>query len=240
MYEQIRRERIYPMKTLPAQGSRNNLNAQNTSSHTVVITAVILFALSGLISGFAFGAFIRPKVAFLPTVGSENKPTIQQTSTSKPKPTSHPIPLGFPTIDTYTFIERAGGSTVYTFSSTVIDKQGRPVHASDITCKLWLVQRIPSNAILQIPLSVLKDVNTLQNPVPGTADGTSYPEVSGLNMDGSTPQTRFCNANGQTIWKYQVATTIDPGEYDLVVLADWGGVHYNWSWIHIQIRKQED
>ena len=134
------------------------------------------------------------------------------------------------------FVQKADGTT-YTLMTQAINAQNKPVHASDITCKLWLVHRIPDHIILDIPFSILKDVNAVSNPIPGTVNGRSFDEVvNGLNFDSSTPQTHFCNANGQFTWKYQLASSGEPGDYDLVVLTDWNGFYYNWAWINIDIR----
>ena len=45
------------MQTLTEKRQTNNVRSQ---SHTIVVVAMLLFALAGLISGFAVGAFIRP------------------------------------------------------------------------------------------------------------------------------------------------------------------------------------
>ena len=217
---------------LPAQGS---INTSGKSSRSIAMFAVILFALSGLISGFAVGGFLHSRSGQSSTSGSGTTSEGQTTGSSSSNK-SHPTFLNPPHIELSNVVEKANGMT-YTFTTQAVNRQDKPVQASDITCKLWLVQPIPGNAKYIIPDSTLSEINTIQNPIIGTVDGRSWEEeVSGLNFDSSTPQTHLCNANGQFIWKYQLSNLIQPGDYDLVVLTDWGGVHYNWSWINIDIK----
>jgi len=35
-----------------------------------------------------------------------------------------------------------------------------------------------------------------------------------------------------------VATSVSPGAYYLVVLTDWKGLHFTWSWMLVTIKKQ--
>ena len=134
------------------------------------------------------------------------------------------------------FVQKADGTTYTLTTQAIYKKDGKPAQAPDITCKLWLVKRIPAYRILDIPISILKNVNAIPNPIPGTVNDRSFNEVIGLNFDSSTPQTHFCNANGQFIWKYQISSSVDPGNYNLVVLTDWNGAYYNWAWINIVIQ----
>src|SRR5215469_13476631 len=58
-------------RTEHSRGKRNTENMQTVSSHypnnlnqqsrKVAVTAILLFALAGLLSGFAVGAFVHPK-----------------------------------------------------------------------------------------------------------------------------------------------------------------------------------
>src|SRR5437764_12533938 len=115
----------------------------NGPSRSIAVLAVILFALSGLVSGFAVGGFLHLRSGQSATSGAG---TTSEGQTTKPSSThtSHPIPLGYPQVDEYSTVERANGTT-YTLTAHAINKQSQPVHASDITCKLWLVERIPTN-----------------------------------------------------------------------------------------------
>jgi|SRR6266568_7823825 len=229
MYQDIRKERLHRMQSLPGQSSKNNLS-------TIILIAILLFALSGLISGFAVGAFVRPNLSQLtnPNAGTTQSP--DQTgpaATATVKPTTHPIFLGEPIISrNYSYIEVVNGTTNYTLSAQVVDKKNnKPVHASDITCKLWLTKDGDVNS--NMPASRLTAIDTISNPFPQET-------IDGLIFDPTTLQTQFCNSNGVTTWKYKVASFVDPGTYYLVVLTDWKGVHYNWSWVGITITKKAD
>ena len=59
------------MQTLTEQRQTNNVSSQ---SRTIVVVAMLLFALAGLISGFAVGAFIRPS-QHIQTPGLSHVPT---------------------------------------------------------------------------------------------------------------------------------------------------------------------
>jgi len=209
------------------------MNNVNGPSRSIAVLAIILFALSGLISGFAVGGFLHSRLGQSGTSGAG---TTSEGQATKPPAshTSQPTALEYPSVDSYSTIERANGTT-YTLTAHAISKQNN-VNLSGITCKLWLVQRIPATKILEFQNSTLEDVNSIQSLITGSVDGRQFKEVNGLNFDSSTPQTHFCNANGQITWKYQVATSVDSGEYDLVVLTDWNGVRYSWSWRDIDIK----
>src|ERR1700730_12043233 len=84
------------MQTLSGRRS-NGLSPQ---SRRIATFAIILFALSGLISGFAVGAFVRPKSGGTPNNnGTGIKPIVQQTNTMTPVATIQPVHIPFPTID---------------------------------------------------------------------------------------------------------------------------------------------
>ncbi|HEY6542239.1 MAG TPA: hypothetical protein VIZ18_14950, partial [Ktedonobacteraceae bacterium] len=60
------------MQTLSSRRS-SGLNPQ---SRKIAVFAILLFALSGLISGFAVGAFVRPKIGGTGNTGSNNNAPI--------------------------------------------------------------------------------------------------------------------------------------------------------------------
>lgn len=219
------------MNNIFAQGSLNSLSSQ---SRTVAVTAILLFALSGLISGFAVGAFVRPNFGLPSSRNTGTIPIMQKNQTQTSASTMHPTPLGYPVIDQANNIELADGTTFYIFSAHAVDRSidkghGKPVHASGITCRLWLMPMTQDPR--SIPQDRLKSPDTLQStPLPG--------EVPGLIFDQTTAQTQACNADGQGTWKYHLDPSISPGPYYLVVLTDWQGIHYNWSWVMVNIKKQ--
>src|SRR5579863_5299028 len=127
------------------KGSANHGNA-SSPSQSIAIVAIILFALSGLVSGFAIGAFVH-----LPQSPSANTGTSGKTSLiAKQSPVStrvthtiRTVPLGWPVIEYFNDMEIADGSTLYTFSAYPVDQSvdtghGKQVFASGITCKVWL------------------------------------------------------------------------------------------------------
>ena len=222
--------------------SRQHPNALGQQSRKIAVIAILLFAFSGLISGFAVGAFVRPKFSTGTTshTGSGITPVVQITKSTSSNTQPHPVEFSYPRIDYFDNVEKADGNTFYTFSahlSNVVNNNGLPVRATDLTCKLWLIQRIPDQTILELDSNVLKDTNAIQNPLTGTANGHTFPEVPGLNFGSSAPQIHSCTTYDQATWKYQLSTSVLPGDYDLVALFDWQGIHYNWSWANIQIKK---
>ena len=228
--------------TAYGQEPLNNLSAQ---SRTIAVIAICLFAMAGLISGFAVGAFVRPGQTQTGNKPPPGKTPIVAVQTQTPTPTpqqQHPINLGIPQIEHVSYTEVADGTTTYTLSAQVVAKgsgqPGSPVHASNITCKLWLVQHIPNGKMFNISTNDLKNVNNLQNPITGTVDNQPYAEIPGLTFfDTNSPQTHLCTSKGKGTWTYQVAPSVAPGVYDLVVLTDWSGIHYNWSWVQITVKN---
>ncbi len=225
-------------------GSTHQTSSQ---SRSIAIVAVILFALSGLISGFSIGAFIHlPKSSPAGPNTSGTTPPIAAHSpvTTRSPHTIKEVPLGWPVIAYFNSIEFANGNTPFTFSAYPVDQSvnaghGKEVFASGITCKVWLIQHIPESAHLSLPIPTLQNISAIQSPITGTAKGQQYAEIPGLLFDASTPQIHTCNPRGATNWKYQIATTVAPGKYNLVVLTDWDGKRFNWSWADIVIKKAD-
>jgi hypothetical protein len=212
------------MQTLSGRSS-HGLSSQ---SRRVAILAVILFSLSGLISGFAVGAFVRPKIGGTSnTGGNAITPIVQQKSTTTPVSAPKPQEMHFPKVDQYSPRELADGQTLYLFSAHATDASGNPLHTAGITCKLWLTRKqvLPQH-------SEWSPVGALNNPVKGEVPNS-------LVFNPSTPQTQPCDANGAATWKYQVAQTVNPGTYFLAVVTDWAGVHYNIWWQEVAIKKPD-
>lgn len=212
-------------------------NTVSSQTRSIAIFAVLLFALAGLISGFAFGAFVHPKTTSTTgNSGSNTKPpVVHKTQTPVSSKTIQPIRLGFPVINQADYFENADGSTPYTLSAYAVDTSkdaghGNPIHASGITCKLWLTK--DGNVNANMPSDRLRSVNSLQAPFPK--------EVSeALNFSTDTLQVQSTNSDGRTTWKYTLPSSLHSGAYYLVVLMDWNGIHYNWSWIKITIKQAD-
>jgi hypothetical protein len=201
---------------------------------------LIFFSLAGLLSGFAFGGFFHPHAGGQNgNLGAATTSTPLTVVSSTATPTATPeviLPLNIPKFQPYpSTSESLSATTSYTVGIQVVNKQDQAVSANDITCKVWLVQQIPANQILSIPDSTLKTVSDLASPITGTINNQPVQEVAGLNFDPTTPQTALCNANGTMTWKYTLQPTLAAGTYDMVILADWKGVHYNWSWVNITV-----
>jgi hypothetical protein len=236
------------MQTLSGRRS-NGLSPQ---SRRIATFAVILFALSGLISGFAVGAFVRPKHGGTANNHGGNgvAPIVQQTKTATPVAQPLPQTIRVQSVDGYIFTEVPNGTT-YTLTAhlkPVLGADNQPVHATNLTCKLWLISRVPGHQGIYVPSDIAKNVAAINEtftiqgapldnpttPIPGT----SYPEEQqALNFDGATQQTQMCNTDGEVTWRYQVSPSVAPGKYTLVLLYDWSGKHWTWFWVDIVIRK---
>ena len=232
MYEETTRGALSPMQTV-ADRSSNNVSSQ---TRTIAFLAVFLFAFSGLISGFAVGAFIHPKAGSGSNAASGNtQPQVQKTKGSTPTGSPHPTFLGDPVLSLNSYVQKADSSTTYSISVQAVDQSidkhhGKPIHASDITCKLWLTK--DGNVNGNMPSDRLRSVSTLQAPFPKEIAGA-------LIFSSDISQVQSSNTNGRATWNYTVSTSVNSGTYYLVVLLDWNGVHYNWSWAAITVKKAD-
>lgn len=219
--------------------SGQNTGGASSPTRKLVATVLIVFSLAGLVIGFAVGGLTRPQPTTSTTTNPPPKQTVVTQVTSTPTATPTPPPvvvLGLPQFVQYpTATESISGGTTYTVNMQAVDKQKKPVNSADVVCKLWLVQQIPDKQKLDIDKDALK-VDNLSNPIQGTVNNHPVPEmVNYLSFDATTPQLTHCGADGKASWKYQLSPTAQPGDYSLVILADWKGVHYNWSWANIAI-----
>ncbi len=237
------------MQTLSSRRS-NGLSPQ---SRRIAVFAILLFALSGLISGFAVGAFVRPKIGGTSNNqgGNNITPIVQQTKTATPVATPRPVRITIHNRPSVSFVELENAST-YTVTAhleNVVDKNGQPIHADNLTCKLWLISRVPDNQGVDISSDVASNLAAINQPITlqGAASvnnlqdilpGVTYPEITqSLIFDSATPQLHSCSTYGDVTWRYQVSTTVSPGKYTLVVLYDWSGKHWDWFWVDITIRQ---
>jgi len=211
----------------------------NSQTRKIATGAILLFALAGLISGFAVGAFVHLKPAAVTThnTGLGSTTIAQNAKTPVLTRTPTPVKLGWPVFQQpFTARQIANGTTLYTITIQAVDQSidlahGNPVHASGITCKIWLTKDSNVSGNIQAGASErLKSVDTINQPFPGE-------NIEALNFDPGTQQVQLSDANGQATWKYTISTSVDPGNYYLVALVDWQGKHYNWSWVDIVIKK---
>jgi hypothetical protein len=222
---------------------QQNLNGNN-QTQKIVITAITLFALSGLMMGFAVGAFTRPhkqtpaKQATMPTAIAK-QPT--------PKPTTAPtidvaaVGIACPIINLSSAVQNADGNTNYTLSAEIQDQStsknnpipgcgsGKDLHAAGLTCKIWLARS--QDSLRNLSSKNFSPVSNLQNPFPGEEQGA-------LLFTGNQQQVQPCSQTGLTSWKYTLSPTLKAGNYYLAVVADWQGTVFNWSWAGIKIQGQ--
>jgi len=213
----------------------------------ILVVAIMMFALSGLLIGFAVGASTRPATPRV-TVPKHSGPTTPvQIPTATQAPIIQQVPLGCPKISAYTPTQIADGTTHYTLSAQAMDKSSgicnsnnnKPIQVPGVLCKLWLVPRIPDGQTLLFPKEDARlKRGDLAAPFTGTIQTTDYAEVPGLQFDDpAMPQLQQCNTQGQSSWKYTIAPTTPAGNYDLLVLTDWSnGRYFNWTWVHITIK----
>lgn len=195
----------------------------------IAVMAIILFALAGLLSGFAVGAFVRPGQHSQVNLPSQpgTTPSTQKTHAPTAPVTDHPSTIEEPTINSYTYTEVANGSAPYTVTAFTTRKSGERISNSDLTCKIWLTRN--GNVSASITANRLRAVSTLSAPFPHEIQGA-------LMFSSSTPQTQTCS-NGKGTWNYTLSPTVQPGLYYIVSLMDWEGVHYNWSWVDIVVKQ---
>jgi hypothetical protein len=221
------------MQTVSSQYP-NNVNQQ---TRKVAVIAILLFALSGLISGFAVGAFVHPKAQTVTgretgTTGSKSTPIAHATQTTVQ--TINPIRMGDPVVTQISTYEKSNATTPYIFTANAVDASidkhhGKQIYTSGITCKLWL-QHIPGGNFVDLSLERLRKMD-----IQGSLTGDEIPGA--LIYAPGVTQIQTTNSNGQVTWNYTVASFVETGAYYLVVLMDWQGQYSNWSWRYVSISK---
>lgn len=215
---------------------------RNTRTQKIIIVAITLFALAGLMMGFAVGAITRPprQVSITPT------PPPPTALAQKPTPTATPAPtltvadlgIGCPTVTANTGVQLADGNTDYTVSAEIVDKsiikttlcgKGKDLHAPDLTCKVWLTKS--DDALHKLTRDQFNPVSNLQNPFP-------QEEQNALTFD-TGQQVQPCSQTGPTAWTYKLSPSLKPGFYYVAVVADWKGIVFNWSWTTIRVKAAQ-
>jgi hypothetical protein len=192
--------------------------------------------------GFAFGAFTISKgVIMQPTTQNHDIPVIVQKVSLTPSPTPQPLQpsLGCPDVEANVSQMLADNQTTYNATVQAKDKTGnqgnkcpnialeRPLVIDGITCKIWLTKAQDPSGELSRNLNQLQHVDQLNEPSPNEIE-------SGLIFDATTPQVQPCK-QGQGNWKFTISSTVSSGDYFIVGLTDWQGIHYNWSWYQLQV-----
>jgi hypothetical protein len=214
MYAQNPRENASPKQKIPA-------------------TILLVFSLAGLIAGFAFGGFTGHKAPPTTNAKPTKTPTtiVRATVTVTPDPTPEVIAPGLPEVGKYTYSETADGMTSYTLSAQISDKNtNKPIATTDVQCRLWLTadtDAMKATLTANKQYTLLKNINDLSQPLPG--------ETAGVTFTAPSTELQPCVANGPTTWTYTLAPTIQPGTYYIYVLADWKGIHFNWSVKEIKV-----
>ncbi len=208
----------------------------------IVVTAIVLFALSGLMMGFAVGAFTRPskKVIATPPIQPSvlaQKPT-PTAATQAPGLDVAALGIGCPKVNPSAVFQLADGTTGYTLAAEIEDKSiskapapcgtGKDLHAPDLMCKIWLTTNQAS--LRSLSGEQLNPVSNLQNPFPKE-------EQNAFLFDGGQQQVQPCSQTGTTNWSYKLAPSLKSGTYFLAVVADWKGQVFNWSWSVITIKS---
>ncbi len=211
------------------------INGGNSRSTIIAVLALLLFALSGLLTGFATGAFTHPKQIQTVLVNKiKPSPTtiVVQTQTPNPNATATPevSKLSLPAVTHYNYAETADNTTNYTVSAYPIDQTtGKQAHVADITCKVWLTNDENATKTLLNSQDKLRSLDAVAGVLPTEIQ-------NGLTF--STSQTQSCNANGPTTWTYTVSPSVNPGKYFLMILVDWKGNVYNWIARQITVVKK--
>ncbi len=215
---------------------------------TMIITAITLFALSGLMVGFTVGAFTHPRA-----VSQAHKDTKAQalTVSKVPTPTKAPtvdiatVKIGCPINSSYQPTQIADGTTDYTFSTQIVDQSldktppcghGNPLAAPGLSCKIWLVKEQDDARKLATRVNKLADDQkqamwNLQTPFPNEL-------AQAFLMDSGSTTAMTCNPKGgPTTWHYKLSPDLDPGTYYIAVLANWHGAYSNWNWVPLTVAK---
>ena len=209
----------------------------SSQSRRIAIFAILLFGLSGLISGFAMGAFIRPKIPGVTTRnGNGITPPVSQGTSTTTSPGSKNLSVAEPKLTAFTYIEIADGATQYTVSTVIRDEStNKPIQNTDVTCKLWLAKDFEhSNDLLKANnYAILTNVGDLQQPL-------SSEEQNALHFIAPSQQTKACTPQGNTSWTYTISPSVKSGSYYLFVVDDWKGKHFNWWAQAIRIKSGGD
>ena len=221
-----------------------SIKSGTTQTQTIIIIAISLFALSGFMVGFAFGAFGQPKGATTSyNTHNQGIPAVSQNTLSTPSPTPQLQlqSIGCPDVEANVPHMVADGQTSYETTVQAKDQTGnqgnicsdialeKPIVLDGITCRLWLTKAQDSSKDLISASSQLQHPDQLNNPLPDEIQ-------SGLLFDPSTPQVQPCK-QGQGSWKFTISPTVSSGHYFLMGLTDWQGTHYNWSWYSVTIKN---
>ncbi len=203
---------------------------------SIIITAITLFAFSGLMVGFTVGALVRPAK---PSTNNTNQANLTHTT---PTPTSRPAPttpvgihLGPPDFKLSGPTLNPDGTQTYNATIQAKDKadQQKPITVDGIICRIWLV---PAQANVTDDLThdtdQLQHTDTFNQPFPEEIQNA-------LIFDPATPsETQPC-AQGSAKWKFTISPLVPKDDYFVVALTDWQGKSYNWRWLSITVGSKK-
>jgi hypothetical protein len=216
----------------------------------MIITAITLFALSGLMVGFTVGAFTHPR-ATQQTQKNTKAPALtvskRPIATKAPTITIATVKIGCPIIPSneYGQTQISDGTTEYTFSAQIVDKsidntspcgKGNPLAMPDLSCKMWLVReqddaRKLADRINSMPNDQKEAIWNFQTPFPKEV-------TQAVQMDNGGSTAINCNpTGGPTTWHYKLSPDLDPGAYFITVLANSHGNYSNWAWVPLTVTK---
>lgn len=214
----------------------NQRGSQGSRFGKIGVYTLLCFSLAGLIGGFSFGGFMghfSKKTTNSSASSNRTSVIAHQAPNSSATVAPENVQLGNPVVGAgdYRSPQKADGTTSYTFSTQIVYKGSTtPITATDVTCRLWLTN--DANAMATA-------LSANNYAIPRTISGFAQPfpnEVAGaLNFTSPSNQTQPCASNGKTTWTYTLSTTVQPGTYYMVVLADWKGIHYNWYMVSIKV-----
>jgi hypothetical protein len=202
---------------------------------SIIITAITLFAFSGLMVGFTVGALVRPAKPSTNNTNQTNVVSTTPTPTPRPTPTVPPTThLTFPDLKLSGPTLNPDGTQTYSVSIQAKDKAAPTKPLNDITCRIWLVPAQDANVKedLSKDTDQLQHTDTFNQPFPHEIENA-------LILDPTTPnQTQLCQ-QGSAQWKFTLSPAVDKGSYFLVGLTDWQGKSWNWSWNTITVNSKK-
>jgi hypothetical protein len=224
------------VKTQVTQGGSSGIQS-------VIVVAITLFALSGLMVGFAYGAFTHPRQ---PKQANNNPPpqqtqVVKQTTTTPTVTATAPVQahaIGCPAwLLPPTYSEQPDGISSYKVtiqaddnSSSGCGTSNTALRVAGITSKIWVTKTIPNGKLLDISANqTLLTSDQISTTLTGKIGNETYSELPYLSFSSSTPQVQTTDAQGQASWNYTVNPGSTAGGYSLVILTDWNG-YYNLSW----------
>jgi hypothetical protein len=200
-------------------------------AQSIIVAAIILFAVSGLMVGFTVGAFVRP--AKQPTNNGNQTNLATTTSTTTPTTptaiTTTNIPMAPPSLT----LSPPDGTQTYSVTMQAVDKNdaNKLITVDGITCRIWLVpQGNDPNPTpgTQLPNDLLQHPENFNQPFPQEVQNAL------IFNPPTVTETQPC-VQGHAQWTFTISPSVAKGDYFLVGLTDWQGKNYNWRWVSLTV-----